>query len=185
MPQTIKYILLNGPPQSGKSTIARELTSSLNMMIANGCAISDSLAAPMKHFVATALGEKYDRIPKASPLAELSGDTMRQFLIKLAEDYLKKHYGNDVFARWLVFRSLRYPHLPKFVVVDDLGFPEEVDAVPDPYIIRVERPGYDFQNDSRQYVDGFRNYIHNDGDMANIWARVSQIARELKDQYGH
>lgn len=172
----ITYVLLNGPPECGKSTVARELTK----LLPN--AIQDSLAAPMKHFIATALGEKYAEMDKAKMRPELNGDSVRAFLIQLAESYLREIYGRDIFVRWLMHRVLRYPEFkPQFVIIDDLGFVEEYEMLkPKTYLVHVVRDGKDFKNDSRSYIKGSDAILMNNDSVEKLYERVGHLARSIE-----
>lgn len=175
----IRYVILNGPPGSGKTSISVELVRALRHEIGNSDAVvSDSFAAPVKHFVASALAEKYSNMNKEMPRAELSGRTPREALIALAEEHCKPLYGDDVFGKWLVYRTLKHPHKrPEFVVVDDGGFPGEIKAVPNRFVVHVLRSGKSFDGDSRGYVDPYHYHLENNGSFAETWVKVGELAK--------
>lgn len=177
----IRYIILNGPPGSGKTSIATELVRALRHEIGHPDAVtSDSFAAPIKHFVAAALAEKYANMNKEMPRAELSGRSARQALIALTEDHCKPLYGDDVFGKWLVYRTLKHPHKkPDFVVIDDGGFPGEILAVPNRFVIRVLREGKNFTGDSRGFVDAPDWNLVNNGSFAETWVKVGELAKYI------
>jgi hypothetical protein len=185
----IRYVILSGPPKSGKSTIARELAGYLRNHLDKkeelGSVITDSFAAPLKHFVCAALSEKYELMDRARARPELNGHTVRELMIGLAEDYIKEIYGKDVFGRWLVHRSLRAPNKkPDFVVVDDGGFEEEIDAVPNRYVINVQRAGKTFDGDSRKYYQSPNDVLMNDGTLMELWFKLNVLAgRLVKGEY--
>lgn len=171
------FIVLNGPPYSGKSTASRELSRMLNEKART---ISDSFAAPMKHFIATLLGEAYADMDKDKPRPELSGYSVRQFLIDLSQNYMKPRYGDDVYGRMLLHRALRYPgKKPRFVVCDDGGFAEELAALDNHLLVRVERPGHDFSSDSRTYLPDPHWVIVNDSTVDELWIQVRKLAHEI------
>lgn len=183
---TIKYVVLNGPPRSGKSTIARLLTEELHgpdqPVLDDRIVTQEYFAAPMKHFIATALGEKCSDMDKDRMRPELHGYSVRQFMIHLSEDVMKPRYGEDCFARWLVHRVQKHPDaLPDYVLIDDLGFDVELDALGKTYLIHVRRDRCDFKNDSRSYV-GLANYdFDNNQTLVELKARAHHVAQMIRE----
>jgi hypothetical protein len=179
----IRYIILNGPPRSGKTTIARELTYLLNgQRIAENYGITqqDSFSSPMKHFVATALGEQYQKMDRDKPRPELNGYSVRDFLIYLAEECIKPRFGDDIFGRWLVHRSLRNPvSKPRFYLVDDGGYGANELAIPRRFVVRIERKGYSFDNDSRRYLPDYNYLLENNQGLPELLKQVKVLADVL------
>lgn len=180
----IKYIILNGPPRSGKSILARELTAQLSTHTLGGATkgvMQDAFAVPLKHFFAVAMGDKFSGMDKEKARPELNGYSLRESWIDLAENYIKKRFGDDVFGRWLVHRSLRHPTgLPLYYIVDDGGFVPEIDAVPKPFIVHVSRAGTSFQGDSRRYYPICHAAFDNDGNLSNLWTKAVALAKEIR-----
>lgn len=179
----IHYILLNGPKHSGKSTIARELSRDLNMIHENApnTTTIDSFGAPFKHFIATALGAKYLDMDKERMMPELNGESVREFVVALAEGYIKSRYGKDAFGRWLNYRNLRFPdRLPRYVIVDDSRYIEDAEVLPNRSIIRVQRPGKHFENEPNgQYLDLPNWTINNDGNIIELYMQIRNLAHEI------
>lgn len=174
----ITFIVFNGPPYSGKTTIARE--TAIRLRNKGLRVVSDSFAAPMKHFIAATLSQPYVEMAKDVPRVELSGYSVREFLIDLSEHYIKPRYGDDAFGRWLVHRALKHPDgLPDVVVVDDSGFGPEFDALDEKRLIHVVRPGKDFTGDSRGYLSNPWRIIHNDGSLLDLSGKIEAIVTEL------
>lgn len=182
----VRYVILNGPPSSGKSTIARELTRELAVQDQSNGVIQDSFASPLKHFFATALGDKFNTMNKEKARPELNGYSLRQAWIDLAEQYMKKRFGEDCFGRWLVCRSLRNPtKLPFYVIVDDGGFPGEINAVPNRFVVKVIRPGTDFLGDSRGYFDNPQYNFMNNGTMIDLFQEVKRLSKVLRGEHAN
>lgn len=181
--QYTRFIVLNGPPGSGKTSIARELSSWFAERHIE--AISDSFAAPMKHFIATALGQQYNSMAKDAPRAELNGYSVREFLIDLSETYIKERYGPSVYGRWLYHRVGRIMPSPAFVICDDSGFVEEYEALGKgkAILVRITRPGKDFTDDSRNYLPDPHYTFDNDGDMATMWIKAAQLGKWIMENY--
>lgn len=177
------FVALNGPPKCGKSTIQWEL---IRMFNEHCKCIGDSFAAPMKHFIAVALGEKYKDLPKDSPLDILAGYSPREFLIALSQEHLKPRYGIDFFGRLLAHRALRYSPPPDLVVVDDCGFIEELNAIPSHVLVHIIRPHTGFEGDSRSYLADPHYILHNDATLDELWIHtrtlVEEILRDVKLQ---
>jgi hypothetical protein len=82
----------------------------------------------------------------------------RQECIALAEEFAKRRYGNDFFARSLVSRIKKYKR--RNFTIADLGFEIEMETLLDNFkpeemvLIQLSRKGYDWGDDSRTYIDG-------------------------------
>lgn len=151
----MRIVLLNGPPRSGKDTVAKALT-------AEGYAHL-SLARILKERAHALFGLKVpfdffeDR--KDEPASEFGGMTPRQVYIDVSEKIVKPAMGKDIWARWLrqqIDGFLADGVRPEVGwAVSDLGFPYEVPPLVagfDPLIVQVHRLGTSFKNDSREYV---------------------------------
>lgn len=156
----MRIVLLNGPPRSGKDTVAKALT-------AEGYAHL-SLARILKERAHALFGLKVpfdffeDR--KDEPAPEFGGMTPRRVYIDVSEKIVKPAMGKDIWARWLreqidelIADGVKVREfLPEVgFAISDLGFPYEVPPLVaglDPLIVQVHRPGTSFKNDSREYV---------------------------------
>lgn len=175
------YIILNGPSETGKSTvIARGLVKRLQSfpkLIVH----QDSFAAPMKNFIASTLGIKYADLKKNTMMGIISGFTPREFLIDLSENYIKNRYGDDAFARWLEHRCLRIEPSPDFVICDDGGFQWEYDILRSHgRIVRCIRDGKTFAGDSRGFIinrHGTFDYeLKNHGTLEELEPKLDELS---------
>ena len=116
------YIVINGPPKSGRSTLARLIQKRL---IGSHQA---EFHSPLKHFFCAALAAKWNTLASDKPRGILNGrsavDALRQLRV-----HLRALYGQDVLGRWLQFRVLGMNPIPKIVIVDDAVFPEDVEVL--------------------------------------------------------
>lgn len=116
------YIIINGPPKSGRSTLARLIQKRL---IGSHQA---EFHSPLKHFFCAALAAKWTTLASDRPRGVLNGrsavDALRQLRV-----HLRALYGPDVLGKWLQFRVLGMNPIPKIVIVDDAVFPEDVEVL--------------------------------------------------------
>ena len=166
---TAYYLLFNGPPSCGKSTLLREAIRHLTVRgIKNK---RESIVGPMKQFAATLLGAPYSALAKDTPHDLFNGETPREFLIDLSERYLKRNYNTDFFGRAFAERTNHLSDDCVFVV-DDSGFVEELESLnpSNVTLVRVIRPGFDFSYDSRTYLPDPNRTIYNDSDLKKLCA---------------
>lgn len=182
----MKFILLNGPPRSGKDAITRELTPYIKFR-------HMKFASPIKRMVAALLEIQESTLENfkdvRSPVLQLAGtstaearDTPRNLLIALSEDLLKPRYGDDFFGR--VFWQNAKNSAESLVVASDCGFESEVRRLVwsagerNCFLLRLHRDGCTFDGDSRSYLpDGIcRTWdIANDSTVHNATMKVLRI----------
>lgn len=178
----VKYVALNGPPGSGKSTIARMLTEELQKQYV---VKQDSFQAPLKHFIATALGEKFREMNKEKMRPEINGYSVNQFMKHMAVE-AQAVYGGDCFARWLVHRILKDPlGVPDFVIIDDWeGILDLMETLDNACMIHVRRDGYGFPRRNEGYCGKPNIVIDNSGslDALRVFAQeaVGEVVRWSK-----
>lgn len=161
--ENLTVLLINGPPRSGKDTLA-ELIWAYNPLVH-----LEKFARPIKAAIPVAYGidlqdwkNRYDTTAsKDTPFPEFLGKSPRDVQIAFSENFLKPIHGKDVFGRMLVTRLSRLPSPRpprRVVVVSDSGFHDEAKAVVDAvganntFLVRLHRKGCTFHGDSRGHI---------------------------------
>lgn len=160
MPRQI--ILFNGPPRSGKDTAGEFLREYSNedspieiMKFANA----------VKNMTHGALGfghgdpDLFEEVKDSPDVEGLMGATPRQAYIQMSEGFMKPLLGEAVFGRLLVADIEASTFSNDTIVVTDSGFMPEARVLVEEYgaanitLVQMHRPGYDFEGDSRGYID--------------------------------
>lgn len=184
----------NGPPFSGKDTMARMLAEHMDSQGVRTPVIEASLSTPLRNIAYAMVGWEYD--PNDHPgytrfkdhAFPQFGVTGRRLMIDVSESFLKKQYGISVMARLLL---AEYKDFPGVVLIRDSGFQCEINPLADAvgadnlYVARVQRPGYDFSNDSREWVQ----YVHsadypNTGTLDDLRIEAGRLYGRLVNQQG-
>lgn len=178
----MKVILINGPPRSGKDTLANSLVDLLG---------ATSEITTFKEEILTQLSleslfakspyesdqEFYERTKDSTP-------KLRALLIAYAEKCIKPIFGQDYFAKQAVLQLKRLAALGhSVVVIPDLGFIEEYqtvkEAFPDTLVVKMQREGFNFSKDSRSDLD-----IPTDLVIKNLGINSLQLAaRQIVEQF--
>lgn len=157
-------IILNGPPGSGKDTIANLITSTHGF---HKCEFKEALyRETIQHFQVDRhefMDRATDREFKERPWEELEAGgkvyTPREALIHVSENIIKINEGEDYFG--VCSANMCTENRYQMAVFADGGFATEIPPIQAAYqhtlIIRLHRPGYSFDNDSRKYIEGFDN----------------------------
>lgn len=146
-----RTIILNGPPRSGKDTIAKMIANTYKY---EHCEFKKALfIETVKQFDVTMdwFMDGYDD-NKEEPAVELQGYSKRNALIYTSENIIKKKYGNDYFG----LKAAEQIQDKTKVVFSDGGFDSEIYPVlaldPELFLIKIYRDGYTYDNDSRNYI---------------------------------
>lgn len=149
-----KIIFFNGPPRSGKDTIVNELlyryTSTINIKFSNPL----KTALPVFFGLTSKQLDELER-DKETPSDLLLGRSWREVQILLSESWAKPTFGTQVFGN-ITLNVIKNSDKQLFLISDS-GFQEEAGAVVDYFgkdnclLIRIQRDGTDFNNDSRSY----------------------------------
>ena len=189
----IKIILFNGPPRSGKDTVADFAMQHLGKR-----ATKYRFAAPLKDGVHALFGfggvdTEFFNKSKDQPTEVFKGlfgdkeiNTPREAYILMSENFLKPVFGEDFFARVAV-RNLKNIRKP-VVVISDCGFDVEVSKLVEAFgeknvaLVHLYREGCAFKTegvkDSRAYVTDIeceKFTIGNDGSVHDLYDSVVKI----------
>jgi hypothetical protein len=184
-------ILLNGPPSSGKDTAATFMKKYLL-----GSVREYKMSTTLKSGLQTLLGieqEDWNRMlaygAKDEPQLPLN-ITPREALIKLSEDYMKVLFGDNIFGH-IAVRRLKRMVSADHILVTDTGFTYEAVPIVQEWgqkkvrILRLARPGCDFEDDSREYINvdvlGMTRYwkeINNQYDLELFEAQIKGVLKE-------
>lgn len=164
-------ILFNGPPKSGKDTIAKLLREYIDSQSEIPTHMLH-FATPMRDMAMNLVGEsgfqRYNEIKDLpQPMLKRAGidddgfDSIRQFMIGISEQFMKMRYGRDIWGRILLHRYAGnwWGKLPAIVLIPDLGFTSEFNVVASAttprrvVIVQTHREGTSFAGDSRNYVE--------------------------------
>lgn len=185
-------IILNGPPGSGKDTIADFIAAEFN---------AEHLRFKTKLYAITALVNNLDfdmfmeiatdqNTKDSVKLAR--GLTARQLIIETSENVIKPYYGKDYFGNDVGDSILKSDK--SLFVVSDGGFPEELTSLirvgklshSDVVIVKLYRNGHNFDNDSRTYFD--ESLLHkdikvitfvNNLELYHMYDAIKQLVRSL------
>lgn len=159
-----QIVLFNGPPGSGKDTLAMALAYKYRGV---GTKVSlEKFAAPLKAAVPAFYGISdadfsamdHNVEEKSIPRDCFLGLSCREAQIKLSEIYGKPVHGNDFFGKILVQKILDLPNDVGLVFVSDSGFREEAEMLVCAFgaenvkIVTISRRYCSFEGDSRSYI---------------------------------
>ena len=177
-----KIILVNGPPSSGKDTLADYMERAFG-------AEHIKFAAPMYN----AIPQLFNLSPltwkilyeeaKEIPQKSLGNHSPREAMIWLSEQAMKPHFGIDIFGKLLANSLPRYEK--ELFVISDSGFAPEAQVVLDGLgpdrilLLRLQRQGCDFSQDSRSYInlDCETHDVGNDGTLDDLYKRVGELIK--------
>ncbi len=170
LPFNVKVVLLNGPPGSGKDTIANKMS----MYVGNNYqffhykfstllktqVLCDYGFYPIDYW----LDYFEDRKHKEEPRVEFDGKSFREMVIDKSENKIKPILGKDFYGRYLARKitidfTISAPFSP-LVAISDSGFLEESLPMIKTFgaenmllaRIRAEERGVSYKGDSRSYL---------------------------------
>lgn len=165
-----KVILINGPPRSGKDTVAN-LMSDYWIRTANDYTLHKYKFADLLHlfwqeiFYAFRTDKDTDRYVDGdlkSTMHEDIGVSYRNGMIALSEDFVKPMLGKNFFGRLTankILRDAEESHYPLVAVISDSGFVEEAISIVETFgaenvlLVHLFRDKCNFTGDSRSYIN--------------------------------
>jgi hypothetical protein len=175
-----RIVFLNGPPRSGKDTAARLIMNAFHGVQRLGFADHLKRATHAAYGMFDIPFDHFEAV-KDDPREEFFGLAPRRAYIEHSETYMKPLHGPLVFGHlWL--RDARQRNASA-ICVPDSGFAPEAGPGIEHFgaenctLIRLHRPGHDFGNDSRSYVElPVRTFdIANDDDTGRLRARLMEV----------
>lgn len=155
----MRLLLLNGPPRSGKDTLANLVSAKFPSLIAHMKMSGYLKEMASKLFPYSFDKEEWLEKNKDKKVEALYNQTPRQVLIRLSEGFYKPLFGADFFGHMM---KARINSIANFgytgVAVSDCGFDEEIKPLWKVFgaenvrVVRLYRSHCDFQDDSRAYV---------------------------------
>lgn len=181
-----KYaIVFNGPPNSGKDTAAQlvlaaahpshHLEFKTKLLEITACLFNVSLDELLSLY--------NNRDTKEVETCRLEGYSPRGAVKFVAETVMKPNFGSHYFAYSAALKMVYGLN-----VFSDGGFISEIESVYDEcdgqmMIVQIHRPGCDFQNDTRSYIDQYKDALvvklHNDSDMSILRSRVINLINQF------
>jgi hypothetical protein len=153
-------IALNGPPGVGKDTLAEALLSEhpnlFNQLSIKAPLLNMAYKDPIYgHVIAHAWAPGAEYGLKDMPVLLANGDVMtpRTMLINIAT-HIRHEYGDGYFARKAAEKIVEMGS-KRIIIITDIGFEcerRELEVCCDVILVRIERVGHTFQNDSRAYL---------------------------------
>lgn len=194
-----KLLLLNGPPGSGKDTVANAIKNYGQMSGLNvSNVVVKKLASPIKSAYPALLG-----LTNSAELEPLKDEVylgvprgIRKLQIALSEDVMKPIFGQDIFVQVLT-KSVRCLRKEVLCIISDAGFTNEFKYLfyRTPRInfltLRLSRGITSFDGDSREYIKSANDDeakriidVDNNEDIKNsLDGYIDLIARNLDIAY--
>ncbi|TXH15492.1 MAG: hypothetical protein E6R03_07090 [Hyphomicrobiaceae bacterium] len=186
----------NGPPRSGKDTMARMLSEHMDSRGVKLPVREVSLSMPLRRIAYSMVG--YEGRHLEGPDYEdfkvthfsAFGKTGRQLMIDIGEKFLRPCYGSKIMAKLLIQDLGDFPGV---VLVKDTGFQVEAETLGgfvganNFFTAQVHRKGcsFDFSNDSREWVTHNQMSIFlNNGTLDDLRTEAGRLYGRLVNQMG-
>ena len=180
-------VAFNGPPRSGKDTLAEMLANHMDAQGVTMMVVPESLSFPLREIAYTMTGwigspdgPNYEQFKTTH--FEAFGKDGRQIMIDVSERFLKPTYGIEIMANLLIARNSNIG--PAIILIRDSGFQIEIDPLirwvgeDNLFVVSVNRDGTTFDGDSREWV------THKHMAMFNNNGTLDDLATEAGRVYG-
>jgi hypothetical protein len=157
----MRIIFINGAPRSGKDSAGKYLKKNIpgtdNYIMKFATEVKDRVH---RAFYLDVGPEFYDSC-KDEPNGDFDWATPRNVYKQFSEEFMKPIFGVGIFGRLLLAR-LRVNEREvgqKAAIITDSGFRAEAVPIVEHYgpesctLLRMHRPGYGFEHDSRELID--------------------------------
>lgn len=189
-------VVFNGPPRSGKDTVAQMLVEHMDSRIVKPVRQSSLswplrvLAYAMTSFKGEYDGPDYERF-KLTRFPQFGDRLGRELMIDVSERFLKQCYGQTIMAHMFLARNAEFPGLN---LIRDGGFQVEISTLiraygpRNVYVVQVVREDCDFNNDSREWVfhpnSSCHMQLYNNGTLDDLRTEAGRIYGRLINQMG-
>ena len=180
-------VAFNGPPRSGKDTLAEMLANHMDAQGVTMMVVPESLSLPLREiayamtgWIGSPDGPNYEQFKTTHFKA--FGKDGRQIMIDVSERFLKPTYGIEIMANLLIARNSNIG--PAIILIRDSGFQIEIDPLirwvgeDNLFVVSVNRDGTTFDGDSREWV------THKHMAMFNNNGTLDDLATEAGRVYG-
>lgn len=192
-------LLVNGPPRSGKDTFAHLLREHMIKQPKVQAPHIEPLSAPLRRIAYEMVGMRYGdsramdyEVFKTTwfPKFQRSG---RELMIDVSERFMKRNYGDEIFASLLWERVNNSP--VNLVIISDSGFQGETNRLAslagpsNVVVVNVLRNGCSFDNDSREWIShpwaSSQHYqIPNNRTLEDLATEAGRIYGRMVNQLG-
>ena len=194
---TPKIVLLNGPPYSGKDTIARHLLERTPPKYGVIMKFATPLKTIVRDFFCFGDQKLFDfwdsPANKDKPTDQFLGRSCRDCQIGVSEGFFKPTFGQDVFGKILARDIARTEK--GIYYISDSGFRPEAEVLVKKFgaenviLVNLERDNTSFKGDSRGYInlddlEVTRLTIHNnEGSSEKTAINIREIIYPIAKEY--
>lgn len=178
----------NGPPYSGKDTLARMLADHMDSQQVVVPVMVVALSMPLRRIAYQMVGQTYT--PATYPIFKETifpqfGCSGRQLMIDISESFLKLKYGKSILAQMLLDELKDFHGV---ALIADSGFQCEIEPLADAvgprnlFIVQVKRPECTFKSDSREWVyHALMQTTMNQGSLDELRESAKLIYENMRD----